>query len=97
MPDTPDLESFRRHYDLAEKLVAQSTKAEIAEVARLLAINCAHYQSKYGEQLLDETTDVASADKPTREMAKLLNSGMQTLCGVIAIVIGDAPPDGLAH
>jgi len=44
--------------------------------------------------LLDETTDVASADKPTREMAKLLNSGMQTLCGVIAIVIGDAPPDG---
>ena len=97
MPDSPDLESSRQHFHLAEHLIAQSTKAEIAEVARLLAINCAHYESKYGEQLLDQTIDFASQDKPGPATAKLLNQGMQTLCGVLAYVTGDVGPDDTAH
>ena len=97
MPDSPDLQSFREYYHLADKLINQATKDELAEVARLLAINCAHYESKYGEQLLDQTIDLASTDQPDAATAKLLNAGMQTLCGVLAYVTGDAGPDSAGH
>ena len=69
----------------------------MAEVATLLAINCAHYQSKFGVQLLDETIDLAGTDKPDAMTAKLLSEGMQNLCAVMGIVTGDASPDSLGH
>lgn len=97
MSDSPDLRSFRQHYELAEKLIAKSTKAEIAVVARLLAINCAYFDSKYGVQLLDGSVDMAAVEKPDAKTAKLLSDGMQTLCAVMGIVIGDAESDSFRH
>ena len=42
-------ESRRRWYRLADELIAASSHAELAEAARILALNCAHYASRYGE------------------------------------------------
>ena len=97
MADSPDLEQFGQYFHLAEKLVAHATKEEVLEVARLLAINCAHYESRYGEQLLEQTLDSAGDAKPDAKTAKLLTKGMRNLCGFIAIVIGDTNPDGPRH
>ena len=97
MPDSPELKSFRRHFNLAERLIDRSTKEEVAEVARLLAINCAHYQFKFGERLLEQTIDLASEEKPDPKTAKVLSEGMRALCGVLAYVTGDAGPDSQGH
>ncbi len=35
-------------------MIAESTKADLAECARLLALNVAHYKAKYGELPLEE-------------------------------------------
>ena len=44
-----DLSTFEQYYKLADQLIEKSSKDDIAECARLLALNVAHYQSKYGE------------------------------------------------
>jgi hypothetical protein len=44
-----DLSSFERYLNLADTLIAQSTKEQLAECARLLAFNLAHHQALHGE------------------------------------------------
>ena len=43
----PDLLTFQQYYKLADQLIEKSSKEDIAECAKLLALNIAHYQSKY--------------------------------------------------
>lgn len=49
-----DLEQFAEHYKRLDEMVADATKEDLAECARLLALNVAHYKSKYGELPLEE-------------------------------------------
>jgi hypothetical protein len=43
-----DLSSFQQYYKLADVLIEQASKEQLAECARLLALNLAHYQGLYG-------------------------------------------------
>lgn len=38
-----DLSKFQQYYNLADQLIEKSSKEDIAETARLLALNVAHY------------------------------------------------------
>jgi hypothetical protein len=49
------LSTFKEYYNLADQLIEKSSKDNIAETARLLALNVAHYWSRYGELPLEET------------------------------------------
>lgn len=39
-----DLTTFRQYYAIADQLIAQASKDDLAECARLLALNLAHYE-----------------------------------------------------
>ena len=41
-----DLSTFKHYNKLADQLIEAVSKDDIAECARLLALNVAHYQSK---------------------------------------------------
>jgi len=82
-----DLETFAGFYTLADKLIEKVSKDDLAETARLLAINIAHYQSKYGELPLDETLSMLGRPQPNDEQLKILNSGMEVLIGVLGNVV----------
>jgi hypothetical protein len=41
-------DDLRAHFDLADQLIAGASKEDVAEAARLLALNVAHYQLKFG-------------------------------------------------
>ena len=73
---------------LADMLIQQSSKEEVAECARLLALNLAHYKGLYGEVPLNETLAILDASEPNDAQAKLLGEGMQNLVGVLGSVIG---------
>lgn len=47
-----DLTTFAQYYKLADQLIEKVSKEDLAECARLMALNVAHYQSKYGELAL---------------------------------------------
>ena len=50
-----DLSLFAQYNKLADILIAQASKDQIAECARLLSLNLAHYKMKYGDLPLEET------------------------------------------
>lgn len=84
-----DLTRFNQYLNLADQLLSVSSKEDIAECARLLAINVAHYQSVYGDLTLDATLDAAYSDEPNQAQIDLMASGMETLVGVLGGVTAD--------
>ena len=81
-----DLSLFAEYNKLADMLIVQATKDQIAECARLLALNVAHYQTKYGDLPLEETLAMIDADVPNDDQAALLAHGMENLVGVLGTV-----------
>lgn len=67
-------------------LELDESKDDIAETARLLAMNLAHYQSKFGDMPLEETLAVLNVDRPNESQLHLLVSGMENLVGVLGMV-----------
>jgi len=82
-----DLSTFDQYNKLADLLIEQVSKEEIAECARLLAMNVAHYQSKYGELPLDEKLAMIGMTKPNEEQIQLMTDGMEILVGVLGTVV----------
>jgi len=82
-----DLSRFQQYYRLADVLIEEGSKEQIAESARLLALNLAHYQRLYGEVPLSETLAVVDAPEPNEEQVVLLAYGMQILVGVLGNVV----------
>ena len=82
-----DLSEFNQYCKLADMLIDQAGKEQVAECARLLALNLAHYQARYGELPLDETLALLTADEPNEDQARLLVIGMQNLVGVLGNVV----------
>lgn len=82
-----DLVELAHYYNLADQLIEKASKQDIAETARLLAVNLAHYKMKYGELPLDETLAMIDMDKPNSEQTQLLVNGMETLIGVLGNIV----------
>lgn len=82
-----NLSTFERYYKLADDLIAQSTKEQLAECARLLALNLAHHQQLHGEIPLDQTLAILDGTEPTEAQLRLLSDGMENLVGVLGNVI----------
>lgn len=82
-----DLSTFKQYYKLADQLIEKVSKDDLAECARLLALNVAHYQSKYGELPLDETQAMLGITTPNDEQIKILTDGMEILVGVLGNVV----------
>jgi hypothetical protein len=81
-----DMTLFWQYIDLADQMIANSTKEDVAETARLLALNLAHYQSKFGDMPLEETLAILNADTPNEAQVHLLVLGMENLVGVLGMV-----------
>lgn len=82
-----DLTAFQRYYALADQLIDQSSKEAVAECARLLALNLAHYEMRYGALPLDDTLAALSATEPNDDQTELLTRGMENLVGLLGNVL----------
>ena len=81
-----DLETFRQYNTLADQLIEASTKEDVAEAARLLALNVAHYQIKFGELPLEEKLAMLNIEKPNEQQLVMLVAGMEALVGVLGLI-----------
>lgn len=82
-----DLSLLGEYFKVTDQLIDQASKESIAECARLLAFNVAHYQSIYGELPLDDTLAMISMDKPNNEQVELMIKGLEILVGVLGNVV----------
>jgi len=82
-----DISMFAQYNKLADQLIEKASKEEIAETARLLALNVAHYQAIHGELPLDETLAMIGMTKPNEKQLQLAGEGMEILAGVLGSIV----------
>lgn len=83
------LQDFAEASSVLDGRLETASKDEIAECARLLALNLAHYKLKFGELPLSEQEQMTRADQISPEMADLLASGMLEMLAALEQVQGD--------
>ena len=66
------LSIFEQYYKLADMLIEKASKEQLAECAKLLALNLAHYKARHGELPLDGTLALADMSEPKEAQAQLL-------------------------
>ncbi len=81
-------QEFRSYWKLSEEMIADATKEDIAEVARILAMQAAHFARKYGEMQLPDLTHLLSSTAVNEDSIGLLRDGTEALVGVLAMVTG---------
>ena len=82
------MREFMAYWALSDRMIADATKVEIAETARILALQAAHYARKYGELPLPELHDLLCATELDADKIALLRDGTEALVGVLASVAG---------
>ena len=82
-----NLAKLQQYLQLADNLLELADKKELAECARLLAMNIAHYKMKYGELPLEEPFAVTYAEELNDQERELVINGMYTMAGALVSVI----------
>ena len=88
-----DWERFKQYSALADQLIEAASKEQIAEAARLLALNAAHLTAWAGPAPTEDLTAMLRAKQINPESAAMLANGMESLVGVLGRVMGLDQPD----
>jgi hypothetical protein len=83
----PDLQKLQQYMILVDQLVEVAEKEDIAECARLLAMNVAHYKKRYGELPLEDQLAMIGAEEINDQQAELVIDGMEVLAGMLGTVL----------
>ena len=85
---TSIMAEYEKHYRRLDEMIAQSSKEDLVECARLLALNVADYKRRYGELPLAEHQAMLETNQIDEGLAKLLASGMLEMTITLAVVTG---------
>ena len=88
--NNPVVQEFLAYWRLSEDMIAKATKEDLAETARILAMQAAHMTRKYGDQQLPDLAHLLSASTVDNESVSLLRDGAEAFVGVLATVSGGA-------
>ncbi len=83
----PTFHEFRAYWQLSEELIANASKDDLAEVARILALQAAQYARKYGELQLPDLAGLLTATSLDEASLGLLRDGTEALVGVLGLVV----------
>ena len=78
---------FKAYWQLSEEMIADATKEDLAETARILAMQAAHYARKFGELPIPDMTHLL-ADTADEGSVALLRDGTIALLGILGTVKG---------
>jgi len=81
-------QEFRAYWQLSDELIAGATKEDLAETARILALQAAHYARQFGELPIPDLAQLLLATSVDEESVGLLRDGTEALVGVLAMVTG---------
>jgi len=65
-----------------------TSKEALVKTARILAMQAAHYASKYGEEPLIDLGNLLSTEGFSEDRAMFLRDGAKTFVGVLGVVAG---------
>lgn len=71
---------------LSDKFLARAEREDLEECARILAVQCAHYRSKFGEIPMSDTIEVLNSETMNDEQAKWIADGFEMVIGVLGVL-----------
>ena len=74
--------------EVKQEMIANATKEDLAEAARILAMQAAHYARKHGEMQMPDLGRLLSMVTADDECVALLRDGTEALVGVLGMVTG---------
>ncbi|MGA7980952.1 MAG: hypothetical protein WCA32_12095 [Chromatiaceae bacterium] len=83
-----ELDAFEPRYALADRVITGASKDEVPEAVRVLALNVAGYQKRYGAAPFERFANMLRDETIDPETAELLSAGRRQLGGVLGIVRG---------
>jgi len=89
-----DISTVRQDVAHTEQLVGEMTKDQVAEAARLLAINVAQYWRKYGDLPIQDAARLMHADRFSEDELRVIALGMQILVASLTLSQQDFVPSG---
>lgn len=87
-----NMQLYKQYMQLSDKLIKFASKEDLAECARLLAINIAHYESIHGSLPLNETLEMAYAEELNQAQIDLMSRGMENMVGVLGGIVQGFEP-----
>ena len=89
-------DQFESYAAIADQLIAELSKAHLAECARMLALHLADYRQRFGEIPHADLLHLADVVRIGDEQAALLRDGMEMLVSYLGNV-RDGLGEGQAH
>jgi hypothetical protein len=80
------LAEFKAYWRIADELLEKATKEQLSTVARILALQSAHYARTYGELPLPDLFKLLEITEISQKELELLRDGTEALVGVLATV-----------
>ncbi len=80
------LAHFKELCSLADGLIAEMSKEQLAETTRLLALHVAHYTQRYGNIPSMNVLELLGGIEPTEQQTDLLHDSMEILVGYLGTV-----------
>ena len=84
--DDPVFREFLGYWRLSEEMISKASKEDLAETARILAMQAAHMTRKFGEQPMPDYVNLLSAPNLDEESIALLRDGAEAFVGGLATV-----------
>jgi hypothetical protein len=89
-----NLAHFKELDHLADKLIGELSKHQIAEAARLLALHVAHYAMRDGDIPHQNLLELVGVAELTEQQTGLLRDAMELLVGYLGVVRDMDKDDG---
>ena len=77
---------FAAFLQLSDKYLARAERNDLEECARVLAIQCAHYRSRFAEIPMSETMALIDSETMNDDQAKLIADGYEMVVGVLGVL-----------
>jgi hypothetical protein len=88
--------SLAEYYRLADEVAAASSREQLIEAGKTLALMCASYRDRYGELPMEGMLDFLAAESLSADQAALVARGLETYVGILGNFVG-SPGDETAH
>ena len=77
---------FAKYLQLSDDMLVRAERNDVEECARILAVYCAHYRSKYGVLPMSETLELLNSETMNDDQANWIGDGLETLIGILGML-----------
>ena len=76
---------------LSDQYLARAERIDLEECARILAVQCAHYQSKFGKLPMSDTLELLNSETMNDDQARWIADGFEIIVGALGVLERENP------